>query len=99
MIDCKECENRFVCFTLGKKERAGCPVEYMLVVEGKKLNKYGCAIHCRNGGYYQQGWAQAEPTMTYRTVGAAKRMRNTLIAEGEFEGCEIRIAKLEILPD
>jgi len=100
MINCNECKNKFACFTLSKKERHGCPVEYMVVLAGDKLNKYGASIHRRDGsGTYNWGWEQVPCTNTYRTAGAAKKLRTILMSTGDYKEGELKIAKLEILPD
>ena len=100
MIECKECKHRFVCFTLSKKERYGCPVEYILLIDGSKLNGEGDYIHRRgDDGCYQWGWEQLPSTMTYRTRGGAVRLKRKLIKSGEYKEGEIKIARLEILPD
>jgi len=96
---CENCKKRFECLTTGKGERCGCPVEYMVICSGEKLNTYGQTIYKRDGsGTYAWGWEKVPCTSTYRTVGAAKKLRTTLMGTGDYQEGELKIAKLEVLP-
>lgn len=109
MKKCEACKNRFHCFTLGDKERSGCPVEYVLIETGYKMNRNGNKIY-RDGTewtisgtardwHYEWGYEQVPNTNTYRTRNGAVQKRRGLIKSGEYTDGEIMIAKLEVLPD